>query len=100
MVKIVRLNSGEEIMAKITEKGDMLTLKDPCVLVPSEQGKLLFVKWLPYANTSEGVSINTKNVVFIIDPLKELEDHYTGAISNNLFVPSNKKIVTPTLSLA
>ena len=99
MVKIVRLDSGEEIMAKITQEGDILNLKDPCVLVPSQEGKLLFVKWLPYANTSNGVSINASNVVFIIDPLKELEDHYTGAITNNLFVPS-KKIATPSLSLA
>ena len=99
MVKIVRLNSGEEIMAKITEDGDIITLKDPCVLVPSQDGKLLFVKWLPYANTTEGVPINIKNVVFVIDPLKELEDHYTGAITNNLFVPT-KKVLTPSLSLA
>ena len=99
MVKIIRIDSGEEIMASTTQEGDVVTLKDPCVLVPSQEGKLLFVKWLPYANTSNGVSINTKNIVFIIDPLKELEDHYTGAITNNLFVPS-KKITTPSLSLA
>lgn len=99
MVKIVRLNSGEEIMASLTEEGDTLILKDPCVLVPSQDGKLLFVKWLPYANTSNGVLINAKHVVFVIDPLKELEDHYTGAITNNLFVPT-KKVVTPSLSLA
>ncbi len=99
MVKIIRLDSGEEIMAKLTQEGDTLNLKDPCVLVPSQEGKLLFVKWLPYANTTNGVSINARSVVFIIDPLKELEDHYTGAITNNLFVPS-KKIATPSLSLA
>lgn len=99
MVKIVRINSGEEIIANVTETEDTVVLKDPCVLIPSQEGKLLFVKWLPYANTENGVPLERKNVVFMLSPMKELEDHFTGAITNNLFVPS-KKIATPSLSLA
>lgn len=100
MVKIIRIDSGEEIMATIvSETENVITLKDPCVLVPSQEGKLMFVKWLPYADLKNGITIDKKNVVFMIDALKDLEDHYTGAISNNLFIPT-KKVITPSLSLA
>jgi len=97
-VKIARLNTGEEIIANITVDGDILNFKDPCVLVPSQDGKLLFVKWLPYADTSNGIPINIKDIMFLLNPLKDLEDHYTGAVVNNLFIPQ-KKVSGPVLSL-
>ena len=95
--------SGEEIMANVKENFnasgtiESYTLSDPCVLVPSQEGKLLFVKWVPYANTKNGITIkNNTNIVFVLDPLKELEDHFTSVVTNNLFVPTqSKKIVTP-----
>ena len=46
-VKIVRLMSGEEIIANVEETKTTVTLKDPSVLIPSPEGKLLLAKWLP-----------------------------------------------------
>ena len=45
-VKIVRLMSGEEIIANITQTETEITLKNPSVLIPSPEGKLLLAKWL------------------------------------------------------
>lgn len=94
-VKIVRLNSGEEIIANYSEDGDTVTLKDPSVLIPSPEGKLLLARWLPYANTENGVTLEKRNLMFVIDPQKELADHYTTVVVNNLVIPG-KKIVDPT----
>ena len=93
--------SGEEIIANFTESKEdkTYTLKDPCVLIPSQEGKLMFVKWVPYANMKAGVTISASHTVFVLDPLAELEDHFTSVITNNLFVPS-KRVETPNLVLS
>lgn len=94
-VKIIRLISGEEIIANYTENGDTVTLKDPSVLIPSPEGKLLLARWIPYANTEKGVTLDKRHLVFVIDPQRELADHFTTVVVNNLVVPG-KKIVDPT----
>lgn len=97
-VKIVRLMSGEEIIANVTETKTTVTLKDPSVLIPSPEGKLLLAKWLPYANIEDGVELGKTHVVFMIDAQKELEEHFTNIIVNNLVIPG-KKVIDPTSNL-
>lgn len=94
-VKIVRLISGEEIIANFTDNGDTVTLKDSSVLIPSPEGKLLLARWIPYANTDKGVTLEKRHLVFVIDPQKELADHFTTVVVNNLVIPG-KKIVDPS----
>jgi len=95
-VKIIRLISGEEIISNLKQTKTALTLKDPCVLVPTQEGKLMFVRWIPYGQVKDGIEINERNVVFVVDPAKELEEHYKNVILNNLFVPGGKRLATPT----
>jgi hypothetical protein len=94
-VKIIRLTSGEEIIANLTDNGETITLKDASVLIPSPEGKLLLARWLPYANTENGVTLEKRHLVFVIDPQKELADHFTTVVVNGLVVPP-KKIVDPS----
>jgi hypothetical protein len=94
-VKIIRLISGEEIIANFTDNGETITLKDASVLIPSPEGKLLLARWLPYANTDAGVTLEKRHLVFVIDPQKELADHFTNVVVNGLVVPP-KKIVDPS----
>lgn len=94
-VKIVRLTSGEEIIANITESENTITIKDGTVLIPSPEGKLLLAKWLPYAVTDNGVTLDKKNIVFTVEPQKELVNHYTTVVINNIVVPG-KKLVDST----
>jgi hypothetical protein len=96
-VKIIRLTSGEEIIANLTDNGETITLKDASVLIPSPEGKLLLARWLPYANTEGGVTLEKRHLVFVIDPQKELADHFTNVIVNGLVV-TPKKIVDPSAS--
>ena len=39
-VKIFRLNSGEEILARYNETETTWTFKDPAVLIPMQQGQI------------------------------------------------------------
>jgi hypothetical protein len=95
-VLITRLVSGEEIIANVIEGEGNITLKDPAVLLPTQEGKLMFAKWLPYANLEEGITIDNKHVVFSVPAQKELEDHYTTVIVGGLFVPPAKSVINPT----
>lgn len=96
-VKIVRLTSGEEIIANIIDNGETITIKDGSVLIPSPEGKLLLARWLPYAKTDDGVTLEKRHLVFVIDPQKELADHFTNVVVNGLVVPP-KRIVDPGAS--
>jgi hypothetical protein len=93
-VKIVRLTSGEEIISNLTDNGDSITLKDASVLIPSPEGKLLLARWLPYADTKDGVTLEKRHLVFTIEPQKELAEHFTSVVVNGLVVPG-KKVVDP-----
>ena len=97
-VKIIRLISGEEIICNFTKNDDgTVHLKDPSVLIPSPEGKLLLAKWIPYANTENGVTLSSTHLVFVIDPQKELAEHFTNVVVNNLVVPG-KKLIDPSSS--
>lgn len=97
-VMIIRLISGEEIIANVTKNGNnTITLKDPTVLIPSPEGKLLLARWIPYADTDDGVTLEERHLVFTVKPQKQLEEHYTTTVVNNLVIPG-KKIVDPTAS--
>ena len=94
-IVITRLVSGEEIIANVTEGEGTLTLKDPAVLLPTPEGKLMFAKWLPYADIEDGITVDTKHVLFTVPAQKELEEHYTSVIVGGLFVPPAKSVINP-----
>ena len=94
-IVITRLVSGEEIIANVTEGEGTLTLKDLAVLLPTPEGKLMFAKWLPYADIEDGITVDTKHVLFTVPAQKELEEHYSTVIVGGLFVPPAKSIINP-----
>jgi hypothetical protein len=94
-IKIVRLTSGEEIICTFTQNKNSSTFKDAAVLIPSPEGKLLLARWMPYAIHPEGgIEIPNAQIVFAIDPQKDLAEHYTNVVVNNLVIPA-KKLVNP-----
>lgn len=90
--KIVRLNSGEEIVAKVTHSGDSIRVEDPLILVPTSQRAIALAPWLPYTTVKdEGIEIPVDRVMFIANPHPEMEKEYTSAITG-LVVP-DKEVV-------
>ena len=95
-VKIVRLTSGEELIAKVTEGKETYTLNNPAILIPTGKDQLAFGQWLPYANIKDGIEIKSKYVVFVIDPMDEMETQYNEAFgpSSGLVVPNSGPVVS------
>jgi len=88
-VKMVRLNSGEEILCKVNPlPDDCVEITDPLILIPTQQKSLALAPWLPYTNAKEeGVVISTDRIMFTVSPHPELAKEYLSAISG-LVIPS------------
>jgi hypothetical protein len=98
-VNIVRLTTGEEIVCQLTtfdNAGQIsYAIKQPAILIPNPvDGRLMFGRWLPYAKAEDGVTVDSKFVMFITEPTEDLKQHYITTIVNNLAVPP-KKLVEP-----
>jgi hypothetical protein len=91
-VKVFRLNSGEEVLARFEEQDGAWLLKDPAILVPVGQGQIGLMPWMMYTKASKGIVIPKSFVAFTIDPLDELKDQYDSSLNKGLVAPSNKTV--------
>jgi hypothetical protein len=102
-VNIVRLISGEEIICQYeeltNENGVFCVMKNPAILIPNNEGKLMFAKWVPYMKQDDGVTVLKSNVLFMGEAMEDLKEHYMTVVVNKLFIPP-KKLSEPQLKLA
>ena len=78
-VKLVRMWSGEDVIADIVEESsDSIVITDPIVAVPSpQQGNIAFAPWSPLLQKDK-IEI-TKKYGFILETLKK-------KLSNNIIL--------------
>mgnify|MGYP002478028423 CR=1 FL=1 len=69
-ILIVRMRSGEDVIAQTTKTATGYHLKSPAMLVPTGKGGLGLMPWLMYAEISDGVDIPTEATFFHVRPLK------------------------------
>ena len=98
--QIVRLSTGEEIVAKVTENEDSYTLKSPAILIPAGRDQLAFGQWLPYSDISDGLTISKQYVIFIVEPMTELANQYSTMFGSGLVVPEKGPIGGAPLKLS
>jgi hypothetical protein len=91
-IKLIRLTSGEEVLAKITdESNDSITFENPIALYAAEEGKIGFMPYIPYTKAEDGLTVKNTHVLFTVDPVDQILGQYkeaTGAI-----VTPNKGII-------
>tara|TARA_Y100001973_G_C5186594_1_gene328237 strand:+ start:1104 stop:1424 length:321 start_codon:yes stop_codon:yes gene_type:complete len=103
-IKLLRLTTGEDIVAEITnqEYSDnaktFTRIKKPFVLIPMSQNpsggsetKLYFSPFIPFAEKDE-MTIKEENIITVNEPKTEIRDNYlqyTGHV-----VPVEKKIIS------
>ena len=94
-IKIVRLTSGEELIAKVEQVDDTsYILKKPAILIPAGKDQLAFGQWLPYADIADGIEILSTYVVFVVDPMSEMKAQYNETFGSGLITPSKGKVVS------
>ena len=92
-VKIVRLNSGEEIISNAELDKKVYTLKKPCVIIPTGQGQIGLMPWLAYGDIGEdGIQIKESFVAFTFEPSTQLRNEYSQMFGSGLVVPENDVI--------
>ena len=89
MIKIVKLVSGEEIVADVTLSGNEYKLEKPCVLqmVPSRANpEQPMMGMFPYATYAEGqtVTIKAEHIVWDAKPVTELYNQYNSAFGSGI----------------
>ena len=89
-VKVFRLNSGEEILARFEEQDNSIVLKDPAILVPMQRGQIGLMPWMMYTKAAKGVTIPKSFIAFTVEPLEELKEQYDSSLNQGIVTPTNK----------
>ena len=98
-VKLLRLTTGEDVVAEVTFSDDMTTtIKKPFVLIPmaqnqssGEETRLFFSPFIPFAENEEMI-IKEENIITVNEPKSEIRDNYLQYIG--AIVPVEKKIIS------
>ncbi len=96
-VKIIRLVSGEDVIAKITDYNNM-ELDKPFVIIPTQKApgqpvQLMMTPYSPYSKT-EKVMIRDDKIVSMVDPKEEILASYQSNTSRILTPKSD--LITET----
>ena len=92
-MKLVRLSSGEEVIGKVTETENTLTIKDGYSLIPAGEGKIGFMPFMAYTKAKNGITIDKRFIVFVVDPLEELVDQIRQ-MNSGIVTPPKQGIIT------
>ena len=73
-MKLVRLSSGEEVIGKVRESENSIVIENGYSLIPAGEGNRGFMPFMAYTKAKNGILIDRKFVVFIVEPVDELVD--------------------------
>ena len=93
-IQLIRLTSGEEIIADVDLNGidtDTIIMKDAIVLIPAGEGKIGFMPFMPYTKAKDGIEVDLKFVMFMVEPVEDLIKQHRAATSE-IELPDNKII--------
>ena len=91
---MLRLKSGEDVVADIDENQEYIMLENPAQVVPMGDPKggniqMGFGPWVPF-NKGKTVEIPRDWVVFIIEPADDIVDNYRQAFGSGIMVPPTR----------
>jgi len=92
-VKILRLSTGEDVIAKVINNSDAgtVTLKQPFVIIPHQQGpgkpvQLMMTLYSPYSK-NDTVDLKDANIISIVEPKEEILSSYQQNTSSIVTAP-------------
>ena len=91
-VKILRLTTGEDIIAKVIDRSVETTkLNKPFVIIPHQQGpgkpvQLMMTLYSPYSK-SDDIEIQTQSIISSVEPKEEILKSYKQNTSSILTAP-------------
>ena len=92
-IKVLRMNTGEEVIFTLVEEtDDYVVVKNPLVAVPSAQGQIGFAPWSVLSKEDDGIKVEKRYVVYLVDTRDEIVDNYKKIFSP-IETPSKKLIL-------
>ena len=92
-VKLIRMWSGEDVIADLVEEDDSIVISNPIVAIPSGNGQLGFAPWSPLLkDKGEKIKVSKSYVVYIADTQEQIVEQYEQMFSL-IKSPSKKLIV-------
>ena len=93
-VKILRLTTGEDVIADVGENDQGISLNKPFVIIPQQKGpgqpiQLMMSLYNAFGKT-DTVTLQKDKIVFMTDPKDDIKNNYEANTS---------KIITPTKGL-
>jgi hypothetical protein len=87
-MKLIRLTTGEEIIASITKETETsVTVEDSIILLPAGEGKLGMASFIPYSDGSP-IEISKACIMFMTNPNDDLRRQVLR-ITTGLEVPTS-----------
>lgn len=87
MIKLIRLTSGEEMIAEVEEVEGGLQATDISLIMPSEKGVGL-MDWMPYSTIPEkGVFLKNEIIFMLTEPVEDFLKKYKS-LHSTIIAPS------------
>ena len=87
IIKVIKLNSGEELVSDVTDSGDTYTLGNPVTIVYQKTEKGLGSGLAPYMPFAEGdVTLFKSSIAAIADPGKDMLNEYNRIFGSGIVV--------------
>lgn len=86
-VKLLRLTTGEMLLANTTIENNAYTLKKPAWIAQVKSGEFALVPWLPLAK-EDVVTINSDKIIYCLEPETGILNEYNTAFGSGLVVPN------------
>ena len=96
-VKLVRLVTGEMILASIKIEKDHYTMKKPAWIAQVQKGEFALVPWIPLAK-EDVVTIDGSKVLYCVEPEEGIVNEYNTSFGSGLVVPGGIKPISLKLS--
>lgn len=87
MIKVLKLITGEDVVADIERKEEKVLLKSPHVILATHEG-LGLMPLMPFSNEKE-YFIDSKNIIFELEPEEELKNSYNSQFGSGIVVAKN-----------
>jgi len=88
-IKLIRLTSGEEVLANVVnQSGLTLTVTDPVLLIP-DKGKIGFMPYMSYCEI-DSLIIKRDHIMFNLEPTEDLKGQYKKMVQGENVIQLNE----------
>lgn len=93
-LKVIRLTTGEELLAEIaTIDGTFYRITDIAILYPTDSGSLGLAPFMGYADLTEGLDLDPKDVMFVAPPITDLAAQHAKMFPKSKILTPDQKII-------